>query len=250
MPSNGLAEYHEFLNFREELIQQIYSISVSHEVKNGEIVRPVGVITTDEEYIHFKGALLKWDETVNYLNSLDPDTYPLSAAKFKPVTGIIDAARAISVSINTSTAVRDINKDVLIRRFKSHIKSLRDNPSPASSALIEHLQKEVQAMEDDEETVYTSRNSNGTETNLIVYPIVGQQYKIRVPFAGALIDNRFGDINIGKAKEISQRQDGVDYLGVEPIACSLPNVSGRLYPKSAIERAKRIARESKIPIGD
>lgn len=250
MQSNGLAEYHDFLKFREELIQQIYSISVSHEIKDGIIVRPVGVITTDEEYVHFKRALLKWDETITHLNKIDPDTYPLSATKFKPVSGIIDAARSISVSINTSTAVRDINKDVLIKRFKSHIKSLRGNPSQASAALIEHLQKEVQAMEEDGESVYTSRNSNGTETNLIIYPIVGKQYKIRVPFAGALIDNRFGDINIGRAKKISQREDGVDYLGVEPIACSLPNVSGRLYPKSAIDRAKQRARESKIPLID
>lgn len=250
MTSNGLVEYHEFLRFREDLISKIYSISVRHEVKENEIVRPVGVITTDEEFLYFTSQLNSWKEQVERLNELDPITYPLTAAKFGPVPEIINAAKSISISITKSTAVREIKKDVLMRRLRAHIKALKTATTPASSALIDHLSDELAEMEADGETSYISRNSNGTETTLIIYPIVGEQYRKRVPFAGALIDNRFGDVAIGRAKQIKPRNDSFDYLGVSPIRCSLPNVSGLLYPKSAVEKAKRIAHESKIPISN
>lgn len=250
MASNGLIEYHDFLRFREDLISKIHSISVRHEIKDGEVARPVGVIRTDEELKYFSIALNSWKERVKKLHELDPITYPLTATKFGPIPEIIDGAKSISISVNKSTAVRTIKKDVLLRRLTAHIKALKTSVTPASSALIEHLSEELAEMEADGETSYISRNSNGTETILIIYPIVGEQYRKRVPFAGALIDNRFGDVQIGMAKQIKQRNDSFDYLGVSPIRCSLPNVSGLLYPKSAVEKAKRIAHESKIPISN
>ncbi|ENC6657612.1 hypothetical protein ABKY47_002061 [Aeromonas hydrophila] len=250
MASNGLVEYHDFLRFRDDLISKIYSISVSHEIKEGVIARPVGIIRTDEEFKYFSGALMKWKEQVTKLNNLDPLTYPLTATKFGPIPEVVDGAKSISISLNKSTAVRTIKKDVLMRRLRAHIKALATSTTPASKALTEHLQDELSEMETDGETAYISRNSNGTETVLIIYPIVGEQYRKRVPFAGALIDNRFGDVAVGMAKQIKQRNDSFDYLGVTPIRCSLPNVSGLLYPKSAVEKAKRIAHESKIPISN
>lgn len=250
MASNGLIEYHDFLRFREDLISKIHSISLRNEIKDGEVVRPVGVLRTDEEFLYFSFALNSWKERVKKLHELDPITYPLTATKFAPIPEIIDGAKSISISVNKSTAVRKIKKDVLLRRLTAHIKALKTATTPASSALIEHLSEELAEMEADGETCYISRNSNGTETTLIIYPIVGEQYRKRVPFAGALIDNRFGDVQISMAKQIKQRADSFDYLGVSPVRCSLPNVSGLLYPESAVEKAKRIAHESKIPISN
>lgn len=255
MKKNGLIEYHEFLRFRDQVIAEITEISVSTERKINKsgkevIARPVGVIRTDEQFIYFSKQLLKWKESVNELNSIDEHVYSLTSTKFNPMPEIISGARAISISVNPVTAVREIKKSVLIRRLKDNIHALEDSPLPASSALLEYLKSELSAMENDGEDTYVSRNSNGTETALLVSPLLGKQYRVRVPFAGMLIDNRFDDVIIGKAKPQAERSDRIDYSAIPEVRCSLPNISGKLYPKSQVEAARRFMIEAKTPIID
>lgn len=303
MSQNGLAEYHDFMRFRDEFLNRLFNISIAHEerfleafsfietidqikarIKNrlrnraliergvasekwvdelankiklrqiksekkSKRVRPVAVIKTDEQFAEYGQMIAEWVERVKCLNQLDPDTYPLNATAFSPVPEIISGARKISIANNKATAVRNIKKDVLIRRYRDYIAGLRNSTGWVANALIEQLQTEMQAMEVDDETEYVLRNDKNNETALIIYPYVGKQYRKRVPMSGVIIDDRFNDVEISPAKKLAERTDTFERLGVNEIQCTLPRVGGKLYPKGEVERAKRIARESKIPLG-
>lgn len=302
MASNGLKEYHQFIQFREGFIKSLLDISIAHEVrfleafgvidgiediknkiksrgivqsllnrgiateawieklaldiqvrqirkeKAVQMVRPVAVIKTDEEYIHFKKQIDIWDRSVRKLNNIDPDTYPLNATVFSPMPCIISNARKITIANNKATAVRTIKKTVLLRRYKSYIASMQGKGDAIPASVLARLKAELAAMEVDGETEYVSRNDKNNETALNIYPIIGTQERKRVPIAGVIIDNRFNDVEISPAKKLAERGDTFQALQIREVPCSLPLVGGRLYPKRAVEKAKQIARESKLPI--
>lgn len=302
MASNGLKEYHQFIQFRDDLIKSLMDISISHEVRFLEAfgvietiediknriksrkivqsllergiatmewveklaldiqvkqvkkedviqkVRPVAVITTDEEYFHFKKKIDEWERAVKKLNNIDPETYPLTATVFGPIPSIISSARKIAIANNKATAVRTIKKSVLLRRYKSYIAAMQEKGDTVPTSLLDRLKAELASMEVDGETEYVSRNDKNNETVLNIYPIIGAQERKRVPMAGVIIDNRFNDVEITPAKKISERPDTFQALQIREVPCSLPLVGGRLYPKRAVEKAKQIARESKLPI--
>lgn len=302
MASNGLKEYHQFIQFRGELIESLMDISIAHEVRFLEAfgtienideiknkikfrkivkslldrgvateewveklaldiqvrqvrkekaiqkVRPVAVITTDEQYIHFKKQIDIWDKSVRKLNNIDPYTYPLNATVFNPMPCIISSVRKITIANNKATAVRTIKKTVLLRRYKSYIASMQGKGDTIPASVLARLKAEMAAMEVDGETEYVSRNDKNNETSLSIYPIIGAQERKRVPIAGVIIDNRFNDLEISPAKKLAERGDTFQALQIREVPCSLPLVGGRLYPKRAVEKAKQIARESKLPI--
>lgn len=302
MASNGLKEYHQFIQFRGELIESLMDISIAHEVrfleafgaiesideiknkiksrkivksllergvateewieklalniqvrqirkeKSVQKVRLVAVITTDEQYIHFKKQIDIWEKSVRKLNNIDPDTYPLNATVFNPMPCIISSARKITIANNKATAVRTIKKSVLLRRYKSYIASMQGKGDTIPASVLARLKAEMAAMEVDGETEYVSRNDKNNETSLSIYPIIGAQERKRVPIAGVIIDNRFNDLEISPAKKLAERGDTFQALQIREVPCSLPLVGGRLYPKRAVEKAKQIARESKLPI--
>lgn len=302
MAGNGLKEYHQFIQFRDELIKSLMDISISHEVRfleafgiidtiediknkiksRGAVksllergvatevwveklaldiqikqikkedtiqkVRPVAVITTDEEYFHFKKKIDEWEKAVKKLNNIDPETYPLTATVFGPVPSIISSARKIAIANNKATAVRTIKKSVLLRRYKSYIAAMQEKGDTVPASVLARLKAEMASMEVDGETEYVSRNDKNNETALNIYPIIGAQERKRVPMAGVIIDNRFNDVEITPAKKIAERPDTFQALQIREVPCSLPLVGGRLYPKRAVEKAKQIARESKLPI--
>lgn len=235
----------------EEWVESLALKKQMKQLKSEEItklVRPVAVITTDEEYAYFTDKINAWEKTVKKLNRIDPITYPLTATAFNPAPSIITGARKITIANNKATAVRTIKKSVLLRRYRDFIASLKRAGDSAQPAMLAQLQAELAAMEADGEIEYVLRNDKSNETVLNIYPIIGSQDRKRVPMAGVIIDNRFGDVEITPSQKLAERTDTFKALGVREVQCTLPRVGGKLYPKRAVERAKQIARESKIPI--
>lgn len=249
MSKNGIAEYQKFLEFRQNMIDLIYRHSISHEIKNNKVVRPVGFIRNEDELLYFTLLINTWKDMVNELVSIDPVRFPENSHIFNPPPRIIYNVDVAKVYVDAATSSRLIEKRIIVDRMKRHIKALEkdaDRTSTFASAhVLNELREELAAMEADSETHYRCRNSNGTETICLFTMKDGETVRERCPFSGFLIDNRSGRVQIKKRREQVERRDKLDFLSCEPVKCSLPSVAGVLYRESELLAQKKRYREQK-----
>ncbi|MGL6448830.1 hypothetical protein ACSZNO_21125 [Aeromonas veronii] len=249
MSKNGIAEYQKFLEFRQTLIDLIHRHSISHEIKNNKVVRPVGFIRSERELLDFTLLIDTWKNMVNELVSIDPVRFPENSHIFNPPPRIIYNVDIVKVYIDSATSSRLIEKRIIVDRMKRHIKALEKDAQRASTFASTHvlneLREELAAMEADNETHYRCRNSNGTETICLLTMTDGETVRERCPFSGFLIDNRSGRVQIKKKREQAERRDKLDFLSCEEVKCSLPSVAGILYRESELLAQKKRYSEQK-----
>ncbi|MGL4506486.1 MAG: hypothetical protein ACRCUF_12205, partial [Aeromonas sobria] len=108
MSKNGIAEYQKFLEFRQSLIDLIHRRSISHEIKDGKIVRPVGFITNEEELRRFTLLISEWKDMVAELVSIDPVRFLESSRVFNPPPKIIYGVDVVKIEIKQAVNSRSI----------------------------------------------------------------------------------------------------------------------------------------------
>ena len=252
--------YTEFMNFRSKLIRDIHAISVFHETRGEEIVRPIGIIKTNAQYRSFIKKIDKWHSYVEQLCAIDPLRYIPTARVFHPAPEIILGANGGSYTIGNATSSKLVEKTRVVKLMQKHIETIkrkinllsnstrqRDNDefTKLGRQLID-LSLELDAMLADNEVHYRLRKTGSTET-ICLYTVGDSpiQHKKRVPMAGVLFYTP-GGLQITPGTKQKPRIDAYEFMGVKPIKCSLSNYSGDLFRESELikwkeEHAKLIA---------
>lgn len=252
--ANSLDLYNEFIEFRDALIKDIYSVSVCHETRNGAIVRPVGKISNKKEYNYFQKKINKWHSYVEELCSLDPLRFKPTAIKFHPAPEIITDARRVTYFTGDAVTSKLIEKKRIIFQMEKHLDTLTRKLNAISmrgsaddqeekaklNRQLQDITAELDEMLSDSETHYRLRKSGATETVcLYKSESKGAQVKKRAPMAGILFYWPDGQVIMTPSSDESKpRIDRYEFMGVRPIKCSLSNCSGDLFRESEIIAGK------------
>jgi len=236
--SQDVALFMEFCELREAIIEEIKAIAVFSEEKNGKTVRPIGVIKTNAEYFKFEKYLARWRELVNQLNEINPVRYPLNAEKFSLMPQLYTGVESFSVYISPATLSRKYEKAKIVSRMEKYIDSLsHDSRNTGDWTITNRVKHELEVMNKDKETYYRLRNTCSTDMTCVLTYENGLTDKVKIPFCGALLFNNERLIDLKPTKKLNTRTDSFDYLGVNPIACSL-SLAGNLYRESEIIKAR------------
>lgn len=237
--------YMEFTELRENIINDIKKIAVFSEEKNGEIVRPIGIIKSAADYFEFEKKLSHWRELANRLNEINSVRYPINAEKFSLIPQIYLDVESFTISVTPATLSRKYEKSKIVARMERYLESLSESSRISGDwVLTNRIKNELDNMNKDSEIYYRLRHTCSTEAVCQINYETGVSEKVKIPFVGALMFSQNKPIRQKKLKQLSPRKDSFEHLGINPIPCSL-SLAGHLYRESEILKARARFAEQK-----
>lgn len=241
-----LALYDEFLQFRDEFLKESIAKAVFTDTRDGEKVRPLVVIKTEEEFKELSRNIKKWRKYAKELTELDPIRFDENAKIFKPEPQIFTDAIDIFVRKHNATSTRKVFKARIVTRMKNLLVNERLTAELSGDwSRAETINAQIATMESDDEEHYRIRTDGYTDVMALIRLTTGSEpVKHRVPFAGMFLYERNNPIRVSLPEESRQeqtRRDTFAALGLNPIPCSLP-IKGQMYRESEIIAAKKRAK--------
>lgn len=230
--------YTQFTELRAELIEYATKRATYTEDRDGEKVRPLTVIRTDEELRKVNSMIAKWHLLADQLSEGDPVRYSRTSVLFSPEPKVLHNQKEVFIKVNAATSTRKISRLNILKRLKDlrRVSYL----SQGNSAQTRKYAKEITFFNKETEEVYRIRSEGYTEIVLLHRTADEDELtKTRVPFAGVFVfdPDRKCQIFMPEHGREYIRSDKLANMGIKPIPCSL-NIRGVLLRESDIIRAK------------
>lgn len=227
MPTQTLNRFNQFLEFKEDFLNDAFKNAAFFEQRGEEKLRPLVKIHTEKELIEFNKSYAYWSNTVDELVKSEPQRFKENSAYFAPLPKLLMYPEQAFLRKNTAVSSRKVTKKELISRLERRLAiEISKSGSPVSLKL-DSMREEIARFETDPCQNYRVRGHGYTDY-ILIYRLQNEKEssKVRLSRNGVFLYDPDGICVIKQSDGYAnQRKDSLYHHSniIKPIECSLYN---------------------------